>query len=58
MAIKRSIIQKRKSQFTENHQVSEQDERARQFTDITNENDDDAAECAAADLFREFPPTP
>ncbi len=34
------------------------DERASQLTDIANENDDDAAECAAADLFREFPPTP
>jgi hypothetical protein len=34
------------------------DERASQLTDIANENDDDAAECAAADLFREFPQTP
>jgi hypothetical protein len=34
------------------------DERASQLTDIANENDSDAAECAAADLFREFPPTP
>lgn len=33
------------------------DERASQLTDIANENDNDA-ECAAADLFREFPPTP
>jgi hypothetical protein len=30
------------------------DERARQLTDIANENGD-AAECAAADLAREFP---
>jgi hypothetical protein len=38
--------------------LEQSDERARQLTDITNENDDDAAECAAADLFREFQPTP
>jgi hypothetical protein len=31
------------------------DERARQLTDIAHENDDDAAECATADLSREFP---
>jgi|688.fasta_scaffold120697_2 hypothetical protein len=34
------------------------DDRSNYLTDIANENDDDAAECAAADLFREFPPTP
>jgi hypothetical protein len=34
------------------------DERARQLADIANENDDDAAECAAADLSREFPGSP
>ena len=33
-------------------------ERSCQLTDIANENDSDNAECAAADLFREFPPTP
>jgi hypothetical protein len=33
------------------------DERARQLADIANENDD-AAECAAADLSREFPGSP
>jgi hypothetical protein len=38
------------------HEAS--DERSSQLADITNENDDDAAECAAPDLFREFPPTP
>jgi hypothetical protein len=31
------------------------DERAIQLADIVYENDSDAAECAAADLFREFP---
>lgn len=34
------------------------DERSRQLADIANENDDDAAECAAADLSREFPGSP
>ncbi len=29
-------------------------ERHRQLADLTNENDDDAAECAAADLHHEF----
>jgi hypothetical protein len=31
------------------------DERARQLADIATENDNDAAECAAADLSHEFP---
>lgn len=30
------------------------DERARQLTDVAADNDQDAAECAAADRFREF----
>ena len=34
------------------------DERARQLSDIANENEDNAAECAAADLAREFHPLP
>ena len=29
-------------------------ERARQLADIANENEDDASECAAADLHHEF----
>jgi hypothetical protein len=45
--------------FKSTSQKQEQsDERASQLTDLANENDVDAAECAAADLFREFPPTP
>ncbi len=31
------------------------DERARQLADLASENGEDAAECASADLFREFP---
>jgi len=34
------------------------DERARQLADIANENGEDAVECAAADLTREFPHYP
>jgi len=34
------------------------DERAQQLADITATGDDDNVECAAADLFREFPPAP
>ena len=33
-------------------------DRARQLADITASGDDDNAECAAADLFREYPPSP
>jgi hypothetical protein len=40
------------------HKLDHSDERACQLTDIANENDSDAAECASADLFREFPPAP
>jgi len=32
------------------------DERANQLTDVAATGDEDNAECAAADLFREFPP--
>ncbi len=34
------------------------DERANQLADIAATGDEDNAECAAADLFREFPPAP
>jgi hypothetical protein len=34
------------------------DERARQLADLMASGDEDAAECAAADLAREFPPLP
>lgn len=34
------------------------DKRASQLADVTATGDDDNAECAAADLFREFPPAP
>lgn len=34
------------------------DERARQLGDIATTGSEDAAECAAADLAREFPPLP
>jgi hypothetical protein len=33
-------------------------DRSRQLADIAASGDEDAAECAAADLFREFPPSP
>ena len=35
-----------------------EDERARQLADLASENEGDAAECAAADLSREFPGSP
>jgi excisionase family DNA binding protein len=35
-----------------------EDERARQLADIAATGDDGNAECAAADLSREFPPLP
>jgi hypothetical protein len=38
--------------------LDSRDERASQLADITATGDDDNAECAAADLFREFPPAP
>ena len=34
------------------------DERAAQLADLMASGDEDAAECAAADLFREIPPRP
>lgn len=34
------------------------DQRARQLADIAATGDEDSAECAAADLFREFTPLP
>ncbi|MBJ75919.1 MAG: hypothetical protein CMJ98_02770 [Planctomycetes bacterium] len=34
------------------------DERARQLADIAEHNDEDASECAEADLEREFPSSP
>ncbi len=33
-------------------------DRARELADISTTGDEDSAECAAADLFREFPPAP
>lgn len=33
-------------------------DRSRQLADIAATGDEDNAECAAADLFREFPPCP
>lgn len=38
--------------------LDSRDERARQLADIAATGDDDNAECAAADLFRELPPAP
>ena len=39
--------------------LDSRDDRSRQLADITATGDDDNAECAAADLAREFPtPTP
>ncbi len=38
--------------------LDSRDERARQLADIAATGNDDNAECAAADLFREFPPAP
>jgi hypothetical protein len=34
------------------------DERAAMLSDLAEHNGEDAAECAAADHFREFPPSP
>ena len=34
------------------------DQRARQLADVAATGSEDAAECAAADLFREFAPLP
>ena len=44
-----------------NAQISPQspdDERAAMLADIATSGNEDAAECAAADLTREFPPLP
>jgi excisionase family DNA binding protein len=38
--------------------LDSRDERSRQLADIATTGDDDNASCAAADLFREFPPAP
>lgn len=38
--------------------LSHPDERANQLADIATTGDDDNVKCAAADLFREFPPGP
>jgi excisionase family DNA binding protein len=38
--------------------LDSRDERSRQLADIAATGDDDNASCAAADLFREFPPAP
>lgn len=38
--------------------IREDDDRSSQLRDIASSDESDAAECAAADLFREFPPTP
>jgi hypothetical protein len=38
--------------------LDSREERARQLADIIASVDDDNAECAAADNFREFPPIP
>lgn len=35
-----------------------EDDRARQLADIAEHNDEDASECAEADLNREFPSSP
>lgn len=40
------------------HKLGNSDERACQLADIAATGDNDNAECAAADLFREFPPAP
>lgn len=37
---------------------SAQDERARQLADLADYNGEEAGECAAADLSREFPGSP
>ena len=37
-------------------ELSHTDERANQLADIAATGDEDNAECAAADLFREYPP--
>jgi hypothetical protein len=38
--------------------TSDDEERSRQLADIETSGDDDNAECAAADLFRECPSAP
>ena len=38
--------------------ISSDDERASQLADVAATGNEDAAECAAADLFREFAPLP
>jgi hypothetical protein len=38
--------------------TAHESERAAALADLEAHNGDDAAECAAADLFREFPPIP
>ena len=38
--------------------ISSDDERASQLADVAATGSEDAAACAAADFFREFPPLP
>ena len=38
--------------------LESRDQRARQLADVAATGNEDAAECAAADLFREFAPLP
>lgn len=38
--------------------LESRDQRARQLADVATSGDEDAAACAAADLFREFTPIP
>lgn len=40
------------------HSKSSDEERAAMLADLLAHNNEDAAECAAADLFREFQPAP
>jgi hypothetical protein len=46
------------SQYSLSGSGNAEQRRAAQLADITATGDDDAAECAAADLSREFPPLP
>ena len=62
MTLKRSSNQKHSGRIRRNSATSAiptpDADRASQLADIAATGDDDNAECAAADLFREFPPSP
>ena len=54
-SLKKSSPRELPIRANEPYQTAHHDERARQLADIAASGDQDNAECAAADLAREFP---